>query len=84
MKDLLRNLFTTLALALAATAGAQDYPNRPVRIIVPYPVGGASDITARLVADKLAKKWGQGVVVENKAGAKGIIGSEMIAKAPQG
>ena len=66
----------------ATTALAQDYPNRPVRIIVPYPVGGASDITARLVADKLSKKWGQGVVVENKAGANGIIGTEMIAKAP--
>ena len=76
---------TAAVLALAAFAGlaaAQDYPNRPVRIIVPYPVGGASDITARLVADKLAKKWGQGVVVDNKAGANGIIGTEMIAKAP--
>ncbi|HVE48800.1 MAG TPA: tripartite tricarboxylate transporter substrate binding protein [Casimicrobiaceae bacterium] len=71
-----------LALAVSASAFAQDYPSRPVRIIVPYPVGGASDITARLIADKLAKKWGQGVVVENKAGANGIIGTEMIAKAP--
>jgi tripartite-type tricarboxylate transporter receptor subunit TctC len=78
----IRVLLATLALAASAAATAQDYPNRPVKIIVPYPVGGASDITARLVADKLSKNWGQGVVVENKAGANGIIGTEMIAKAP--
>jgi len=78
----LTRLVAAFALAFSTIAVAQDYPNRPVRIIVPYPVGGASDITARLVADKLSKKWGQGVVVENKAGANGIIGTEMIAKAP--
>jgi tripartite-type tricarboxylate transporter receptor subunit TctC len=78
----IRRLLACIAFACAASAAAQDYPNRAVKIIVPYPVGGASDITARLVADKLAKKWGQPVVVENKAGANGIIGTEMIAKAP--
>ncbi len=82
MRSTMLQFLTALAVAFATTAFAQDYPTRPVRIIVPYPVGGASDITARLVADKLAKKWGQGVVVENKAGANGIIGTEMIAKAP--
>ena len=82
MRSTLLRFLATLAVAFATTAAAQDYPTRPVRIIVPYPVGGASDITARLVADKLSKKWGQGVVVENKAGANGIIGTEMIAKAP--
>ena len=82
MRLKLTRLLATFALAFSTIALAQDYPNRPVRIIVPYPVGGASDITARLVADKLSKKWGQGVVVENKAGANGIIGTEMIAKAP--
>ena len=81
MRSMLLRSLATLALAFATTALAQDYPTRPVRIIVPYPVGGASDITARLVADKLSKKWGQGVVVDNKAGANGIIGTEMIAKA---
>ena len=68
-------------VAAGAVAHAQEYPSRPVRLIVPYPVGGASDITARLVADKLTKKWGQAVVVENKAGANGIIGTADIAKA---
>lgn len=82
MRFTLLRFLATLAVAVTTTALAQDYPTRPVRIIVPYPVGGASDITARLVADKLQKKWGQGVVVENKAGANGIIGTEMIAKAP--
>jgi tripartite-type tricarboxylate transporter receptor subunit TctC len=82
MRSTLLRVLAILGFIFATTALAQDYPNRPVRIIVPYPVGGASDITARLVADKLSKKWGQGVVVENKAGANGIIGTEMIAKAP--
>ena len=82
MHPALSRCIAALALSFATAALAQDYPNRPVRLIVPYPVGGASDITARLVADKLSKKWGQGVVVENKAGANGIIGTEMIAKAP--
>lgn len=68
-------------VTVGAVAHAQEYPSRPVRLIVPYPVGGASDITARLVADKLTKKWGQAVVVENKAGANGIIGTADIAKA---
>ena len=80
------------ALALAALvafaplfAFAQDYPNRPVKILVPYPPGGASDVTARIVADKLSKKWNNPVFVENRAGVNGIIGTETIARsAPDG
>jgi tripartite-type tricarboxylate transporter receptor subunit TctC len=77
----------TLALALAACALAgpaiaQDYPTKPVRILVPYPPGGASDVTARILADKLSKRWGgKPVFVENKAGANGVIGTETIARA---
>jgi len=83
MKNWLRHgALAGVLLATALGAAAQDYPNKPVRFIVPYPVGGASDITARLIADRLSKKWGQSVFVENKAGANGIIGTEMIAKAP--
>jgi len=83
-------LSRTLVLALAAimAAGAlapaiaQDYPNKPVRILVPYPPGGASDVTARILADKLSKRWGgKPVFVENKAGANGVIGTETIARA---
>jgi tripartite-type tricarboxylate transporter receptor subunit TctC len=70
------------AVAAAAPAVAQDYPTKPVRILVPYPPGGASDVTARILADKLAKKWGgKAVFVENKPGANGVIGTEAIARA---
>ncbi len=71
-------------LGMSATVGAmaQDaYPSRPVTIIVPFPAGGATDITARLVAEGLSKKWGQGVVVENRPGAGGNLGSEFVARA---
>ncbi len=78
----IRTLMMVTLLALGIGASAQDFPTKPVKLIVPYPPGGASDITARLIADKLSKKWGQGVFVENKAGANGIIGTEAIAKAP--
>jgi len=78
----IRTLMMVALLALGFGANAQDYPTKPVKLIVPYPPGGASDITARLIADKLSKKWGQGVFVENRAGANGIIGTDAIAKAP--
>ena len=71
-----------VALAIAGPAVAQEYPTKPVRILVPYPPGGASDVTARIVADKLSKRWGgKPVFVENKAGANGVIGTETIARA---
>jgi tripartite-type tricarboxylate transporter receptor subunit TctC len=63
-------------------AQGQEYPNRPVKIIVPYPVGGATDITARLVAEKLTARWGVGVVVENRPGVNGVIGTDLVAQAP--
>ena len=75
-------------LALAAWAlavggaGAQDFPTRPVKILVPQTPGGASDALARIVAQKLSEKWGQPVVVENRAGAGGNVGMEVVANAP--
>jgi tripartite-type tricarboxylate transporter receptor subunit TctC len=73
----------TIALALVAgAAAAQDFPTKPVRILVPYPPGGASDVTARVLADKLQKRWGgKAVFVENKPGANGVVGTETIAHA---
>jgi tripartite-type tricarboxylate transporter receptor subunit TctC len=70
------------ASTLGAGAQAQDFPSRPVKILVPQTPGGASDALARIVAQKLAEKWGQPVVVENRAGAGGNIGMEAVATAP--
>ena len=69
------------ASLLAATAAAQPYPNRPVRIIVPYAAGGGTDLNARPVAQKLTERWGQSVVVDNRPGGNAMIGSDAVAKA---
>ncbi len=76
-----RTLLAAAALSLAGTAFAQAWPTKPIKIIVPYTVGGASDITARLLADRMTAKFGQAVTVENKAGASGVIGTDAVAKA---
>jgi tripartite-type tricarboxylate transporter receptor subunit TctC len=74
--------FAVLCLVLAPVlAQAQDYPSKPVRIVVPYPPGGNTDIVARLMADQFGKLWGRPVVVENRAGAGGTMGTDYVAKA---
>ena len=89
-----RRRFTHRALALTALAGvpfaatdaraqaATTYPNRPVKMVVPYPPGGATDLVGRLLAGKLAEAWGQSVVVDNRPGASGMIGTEQVARSP--
>ena len=72
---------TLLALTAALSQG-QTFPTKPVRIVVPQTPGGASDTLARIVGQKLSEKWGQAVVVDNRAGAGGNIGMDMVAKAP--
>ncbi len=71
-----------LPLLLAGAAVAQDYPNRPIRLVIPWPVGGGTDLTFRLWAPALAEALGQQVVVDNRAGASSIIGLEIVAKSP--
>lgn len=72
---------TTLGMLPAVDSQAQQFPNRPVRIIVPNPPGGATDVLARVLAEELGTRLGQPVLVENRAGASGTIGSDLVAKA---
>jgi tripartite-type tricarboxylate transporter receptor subunit TctC len=72
-----------VALALAAPLGAQaqEYPSRPIRIVAPFPPGGAADILARTIGQKFTEAWGQPAVVDNRPGAGGTIGADVVAKA---
>src|SRR5258708_40113579 len=69
-----------LLLATPATFAQQNYPQKPIRYIVPFPAGGIADVFARIIGGRLAQAWGQPVVVENRAGAGGNIGAELVAK----
>jgi tripartite-type tricarboxylate transporter receptor subunit TctC len=75
-------LVAALALSLAGAATAQNYPSKAVRIVVPYPPGGGTDVVARTVAQKMNEMLGQPAIVDNRAGANGIIGTDQVAKAP--
>lgn len=78
----LRRLLCAAVLAAPALSMASaDYPNRPVTLMVPFAAAGGTDVTARLIANQLTQEWGQPVVVENRAGAGGIIGADAVAKA---
>jgi tripartite-type tricarboxylate transporter receptor subunit TctC len=80
-----RNLLQAVGLsALLAPINVwpQNYPNHPIKIIIPFPPGGPTDLLGRIVAQKLAERLKQSVVVENKAGASGMIGADIVAKAP--
>ena len=84
MPTLLSRLIVVAALllVLAPPALADDYPNRPVRLIIPFPPGGSNDVVGRLVAQQLSTKLGQQVYVDNRAGAGGTIGTETCANSP--
>ena len=82
-----RNRLALLVAAAAAFAvslpvHAQQYPNKPIRIVVPYAAGGTSDILARQIGPKLTEAWNQPVIVENRPGANGNVGAEFVAKSP--
>jgi tripartite-type tricarboxylate transporter receptor subunit TctC len=82
---MVRMIAAVLALLMPLTAAAQEWPNRAVRFIVPYPAGGSTDVGARVIADYLAREFGQQFIVENKSGASGNIGFEAAARsAPDG
>ena len=74
-------LAAAAALAFALPVQSQDFPARLVRVVVPFPAGSLTDTLARIVAEKLQGKWGQPVIVENRAGAGGNVGAEVVARA---
>src|SRR5580704_5189438 len=82
----LRTAFACLvagaALLVGPCAGAEPYPSRPIRLIVPYSPGGPTDTIGRILADKLGASWGQPVVIENRGGAGGNIGAGLVARSP--
>ena len=77
-----KGIFVALLLAAPGIVTAQAYPSKPLRIVVPFPPGGATDITGRFVAQKLGETLGQQAIVDNRGGANGTIGLELAAKAP--
>jgi tripartite-type tricarboxylate transporter receptor subunit TctC len=85
MRSAVQVILACAAVVVSSVAEAQTYPVKGVRIIVPFPAGGATDIMARLVAQRLSEMWAQQVIVDNRGGAAGTIGSDLAAKsAPDG
>jgi len=84
-RNFLKQVLQGLLLATLAGSGvamAQDYPNKPIRIVAPFAPGGAVDILARIIAERLAPAYGQSVIVDNKPGASGHLGAQLVAKSP--
>ena len=84
IEKLVRLFLALVVLSAASSALAQSasYPSRPIRLVVPYPAGGPADLLARIVAEKITPRLGQPVVIENRSGAGGHIGGELVARAP--
>jgi tripartite-type tricarboxylate transporter receptor subunit TctC len=83
LEEHLKHLLSVVALALiAGTVSAQSYPNKTVRVVIPWPPGGSNDVVGRIVMQKVAEYAGQQFIVDNRAGAAGSIGADVVAKAP--
>jgi tripartite-type tricarboxylate transporter receptor subunit TctC len=82
--DMHRLFLATMAAAVIAASpvAAQQFPAKPIRVIVPFAPGGPSDFLARIVGQKMTESWGQQVIIENRTGANGIVGCELVAKSP--
>lgn len=80
---MIKNILTVVALAIwpVSSGVAQSFPTKPIRFIVPFPAGGGADLWARVIGQKLTETWGQNVIVDNRSGASGIIGTELVSKA---
>src|SRR3954465_9752631 len=68
-------------LSMLNAHATESYPTKPVRMIVPFAPGGATDLTARVLAQKLSETWGKAIVIDNRSGAAGVVGTETVAKA---
>ena len=82
-RSTMRTMLMAAGFVLAAASPAfsqSDYPNRPVRLIIPFPPGGSNDVVGRMIGDQLSKQLGKQVVIDNRAGAGGVIGTELAAK----
>src|SRR5260370_29052450 len=79
---MLRTVLAALTLGMCAMAQAQNYPAKPIRIVIPFPPGNTTDIMSRLIAPKMAERLGQQVIVENRPGASGMLGLDYVAKSP--
>ena len=82
MKRIVATALVAACALLSGHAAAQNFPTKPVRMIVAFPPGGATDIVARIVSQKLSEMWGQQVLVDNRGGAAGTIGTDLMAKSP--
>src|SRR5439155_21232465 len=82
MFRIIKAILIAALLVVSTASSAQSYPSKPIHIIVPYPAGGTSDILARTIGQRLSESFGQPVIVENKPGANGNVGADIVAKSP--
>ena len=82
MKRLVAGLALAFALLSGATLAHAQYPSKQITLVVPFAAGGSNDIVARAIGKRLSEAWGQTVVVDNRAGAGGVIGAEFVARSP--